>query len=75
MIKKVEAIVYFSPTAGRRYFTKKAAIHNEVMAKLRNKYPTINDSECGEFFHCSDLQRFDVIYRRLYNILDKSLRS
>jgi len=72
MIEKQQATVYYSPAAGRRYLTKKAAIHNEVMAKIRNKYPTINDRECGEFWHCSvDLEGFDKIYRRMTRLVAK----
>jgi hypothetical protein len=40
MIQIKTAKVYYAPTKGRRYFTKKAAINAEAIAIILKKYPT-----------------------------------
>jgi len=39
-ITQAQATVYFAPTAGRRYLTRKAAALAEAKALIRAKYPT-----------------------------------
>ena len=38
-VTRQEAIVFYAPTAGRRYFSKVAAFNAEARAQILNEYP------------------------------------
>lgn len=38
-IKTLQAQVYYAPTAGKRYFTKRAAINKEARAIIKKYFP------------------------------------
>ncbi|MGV8004282.1 hypothetical protein QPK14_21320 [Photorhabdus temperata subsp. temperata] len=47
-VQKMEAIVYYSHTRKRRYFSKNAAIKGEANARIYKKYPLEQmESESG----------------------------
>jgi len=48
LIVEQQATVYLAPTKGRRYLTKRAAIHNEARARIFKVYP-IEDHPCREY--------------------------
>jgi hypothetical protein len=77
MITKQDAVVFYAPTAGRRYFTKPAAINAEAKAKINKKYPAeeYETDENGNMtyggFHWSEMERADVMLRRLSRIIKR----
>lgn len=72
------ATAYYSQAAGRRYFTKKAAIGAEARAIIKRRYPTEqpHSDESGRLedpgFHWEQLPRSDVMHRRLCRLIEKS---
>lgn len=56
-IQTKQATVYFAPTAGRRYLTKRAAINREARAIIKKHFPdegkghTCTMEDCG---FCND---------------------
>lgn len=70
MIEKQIATVYLAKTKGRRYFSRSAAIHNETMAIIRKKYPTVHfEHDTGYSFDCVNMDSFETIYRRMYRLV------
>lgn len=72
------ATVYRAPTAGRRYFTKSAAIHAEACAIIKRKHETVNDPgdhiTPGEFwFWRTDLPRAEVLLRRMKRLVKRAI--
>lgn len=71
--------VWFSPTAKRHFFTKKAACVAEARARIKAKYP----SERPEYDECGlqvdhgwcwmDLPRSDVLLKRYARVIFRSL--
>ena len=74
MIEEQITKVYYSPAAGRRYLTKRAAINNEAKAIIYNKYPREEfEPDTG---HSYDIrfdspEAFDVMLRRLTYKINK----
>lgn len=77
MIEERIAKVYFSPSAGRRYFTKRAALMAEATARIEKKYPT----EKAEYdhigctyggFHWTAIPRHDVLFRRYFRLIKRA---
>ncbi|MCA0276315.1 MAG: hypothetical protein LCH86_09940 [Proteobacteria bacterium] len=66
-----QATVYFAPTAGRRYLTRKAAAQAEAKALIRAKYPTepAEHDDAGRCtypgFHWSNDERLQRVLVRL----------
>lgn len=48
MIERKQAVVYYAPTKGRRYFSKAAAIKAEAKAIINKHFPPEIPSPCGE---------------------------
>lgn len=61
---------------GRRWFTPGAAINAEVKARIKRKHPSIRfDRETGEQFYWRDLPRSDVLYRRMYRLIERAFAT
>lgn len=74
MIETQSAKVYFAKTAGRRFFTKDAAIRRETMAIILKKYPTVlMEPDTGFYFDCREMDGFETIYRRLKRLVASSI--
>mgnify|MGYP006126423709 CR=1 FL=1 len=74
MIVQQEAIVYYAPTKGRRYFSKRSAIIAEAKAIIYKKYPPIPfDTETGECYsmELDEPERYGKMHRRLSRQLIK----
>lgn len=67
-------IAYLAPTRGRRYLTKKAAIHNEAKAIIYKHYPKEDyESDTGYGFDIEiDRQEY---YERKYKSLCRALSN
>lgn len=67
------AVIYYAPTAGRRYFSKGAAVNAETRAIIKRKYPDesapqdTNGQQIGQAWSMEydDPARWAKIYRRL----------
>ena len=73
--------VYRAPTAGRDYFTARAAAHNEAAAMLKRKYPS-ERSHSDEFgriedsgYHFTNEPRLVRVHARLTRRLMKQMRT
>ena len=76
MITTLTTKVYYAPTAGRRYLTLRGACGAEARSIIVKKYPTeLFESDTGYSFHWSELERSDVIHRRLARLILKAYRS
>lgn len=71
--------VWYSPTARRHFFTKKAACVAEARARIKKKYPS-ERSEYDERGQCvdrgwcwMDLPRSDVLLKRYARVIFRSL--
>lgn len=61
---------------GRRWFTPGAAINAEVNATIKRKYPSERfEPDTGNRFHWRDLPRSDVLYRRMYRIIERAFAT
>lgn len=76
MISASKATVYTAPTAGRRYFTKRAAINAEARAIIFNKHPiekACYDSSCcgdpGYHIEHDEPKRFATMLRRMKRLI------
>ncbi|QBF27185.1 hypothetical protein EXN22_16345 [Pseudomonas tructae] len=47
-IKAQQATVYYAPTAGRRFFTRSAAINKEARAIIKKHFPDEPGHDCSE---------------------------
>lgn len=76
MIEKKQATVFYSPHAGRRYFTLNSACSSEAVAIIKKKYPTV-DFECdtGFSFYWKELPRSDVLHRRLTKLVKNKYKE
>lgn len=80
-IKFELALVYFAPTKGRRYLTKRAAANAEARAMLESKYA----SEEAEFddegrmtypgFHWSNEDRLKRVHERLTRLILRQFKA
>lgn len=75
-INKQIAEVYFSPSAGRRYLTKRAAIQAEARAIILAKYPKERaDYEDGRMTYpgwslkTDEPERYEKLLKRIARIL------
>ena len=80
MIESKICKVFYAPTKGRRYFTKKAAIHNEARAIIYKHYPRENyPCTCGSNYCDCGAESIDIFEdnpdyaQRKYNLLVKAL--
>lgn len=80
MIETLTRTVYRSTTAGRSYFTKRAAIHAEARTLILARHPT-ESAESAEYedghmicrgWHWTDLPRSDVLFRRVCRLIKNS---
>lgn len=74
-IEAQSAVVYYAPTARRRYFTKWGAASAEAKAQLRRKYPTQAEDETGDYWHWTDDPRLLEAFRRLRLRLSRSTKA
>ena len=73
MIEVKQAKVYYSPRKRKRYFSLDAACNGEARAIIEAKHPTEEfDPEDGYGFHWRELERSDVMYRRLARLIKRS---
>ena len=75
MIKKMNAVVYFAPTRGRRFLSKSAAISAEARAIIYKKYPIEPfEPDTGHRYDIKfdEPSRYQVMHRRLSKILAKT---
>lgn len=81
MIEVITRTVYRSPSKGRCYLTKKAAIKAEARALIEAKHPTEaaeHDYEAGYYYpgwYWTALPRSDVLYRRVCRLIKNKLTS
>ncbi len=55
---------------GRRWFSRRAAVHAEAVAIIKRKHPTERfDSETGDGFHWTELPRSEVLLRRVRRLV------
>lgn len=75
-IEPVSRTVYRAPTAGRTYFTARAAANREAAAMLARKYPTERDDpECGGGYHWTQDPTLVKVRQRLARVILRALRS
>ena len=74
-IKAKPATVYFAPTMGRRYLTRRAAIRAEARAMISKKYPSEHDDNGTCVWHWGCEERFTRLYARLTRILAATLKE
>ena len=81
LLAKRTRTVYRAPTAGRDYFTPRAAAHNEAAAMLKKKYPS-EPSTTDDFgriedpgYHFTNDPRLVRLHARLTRMLLKQLRK
>lgn len=68
--------VYRAPTAGRTYFTARAAANREAAAMLARKYPTERDDpECGGGWHWTQDNHLVKVRQRLARVILRALRK
>ena len=75
-IKKVTRTAYFSPSKGRHYFSLSSAINAEAHALIAKKHPTEYakfdlDGSGGGFYWVDDIDRSDVLLRRVKRLVKK----
>jgi hypothetical protein len=76
MIQKKIAVVYFAPTANRRFLTLHAACNREAAAIISKRYPTVEfDRETGDGFCWREIKRSEVLHRRLANKIKLKFRG
>lgn len=80
MIFSHSRVVYRAPTAGRDYFTARAAAHNEASALIKKKYPS-ERSTTDDFgriedpgYHFTNDPRLVRVHSRLVSMLLKQMR-
>jgi hypothetical protein len=78
-IEKQKATVYWSSMAGRRYFSKKAAIAAEARGLIEARYPT-EQADRDEFGRCTDpgfhwreIDNSETLLRRVCRLVAKNL--
>jgi hypothetical protein len=79
-IKSLSRTVYFAPTAGRHFFTRKAAINREASAMIERKYPTERMEHVDGFctsrgFHWRDDARLIRVHSRLTRRIDRAFKA
>ena len=75
-IEPIGRTVYRAPTAGRTYFTARAAANREAAAMLARKYPTERDDpECGGGYHWTQDQFLVNVRQRLARLILRALRK
>lgn len=83
-IKVQQAAVYFAPTAGRRFFTKAAAINKEARAIIKKHFPEVKPHDCdaetcgwcrdpGWNLEQDQPERFQRYYRKLTEALRRTM--
>ena len=78
MIEERTRKVFYSPSAGRCFFTKRAAINAEAKALILKRYPTEPEEydgaggQIGSGWHWTQLPRSDVYYRRVIRMVKNS---
>ena len=75
MIEQQQATAYYSPSAGRRFFTKKGALDAETAARIYKKHPkTPFDPDTGEGYSIKfdEPERYAKMFRRLRRIIAAS---
>jgi hypothetical protein len=81
MIEERQAKVYYSPSAGRRFLTKRAAIRAEARALIEQRYPTerseYDDRGMCEHpgWHWHLLDNSEKLYRRVCRLVKSKLDS
>lgn len=81
MIGSLRMTIYYSTRAGRRFLIKRAAIAAEARAIIEAKYPREksyfdgNGYETEEGWHWRQLERSDVLYRRLCRLIKNTLKE
>lgn len=77
-----KATVYVAPTSGRRFLTLNGALCAEARAIIQSKYPSDRGSKddsgryIGDgFYWRDDLDRSEVLYRRILRKVKKSYRD
>lgn len=83
-VQTKQATVYFAPTAGRRYFTKSAAINKEARAIIKKHFPDEPAHDCsdscgwcqdpGWSFEHDQRARFERYYRMLTFALKRTMQ-
>jgi len=64
-IERRTRVVFFSPKAGRHYFTRKAAVYAEARAMMLAKYPSERRDVHGINWHWTEDERLCRVYTRL----------
>ena len=82
IIKKQQATVWYSPSRGKRYLTKRAAISAEATALIYKRHP-IEPPEHGGFPGCysgydikyDEPYRYSILHRRVKRLISKSIKG
>jgi len=75
MIQVQTAKVFYSPTMGRRYFSKHAAISAEARALILKKYPPEPfepDTGAGWHIQYDDQDRYEKLHKRLCRLIKRA---
>lgn len=75
MIQIQTAKVFYSPAAGRRFFTKKAAISAEATCLILKKYPPEpfeHDNGAGCDIRYDDPDRYEKLHKRLCRLIKRA---
>jgi len=82
MVEVQTTKVFFAPTKGRRYLTKRAAIHNEAVSIIYKYHPRISEVDEYEGSYCTyPGEHWDIredkpeYFERRYNQLVKALKA
>jgi hypothetical protein len=77
VIQAKQRIVYFAPLAGRHYQSLTAACHAQARARIRTKFPVIQERETGywESLAESDPERYERLLKRLERCYRRQFRA
>ena len=68
-IQAVQRRVFYSPTANRHFFSKRAAAKREASAMMNRKYPRGDDDK-----DWSEIEQFQNVHSRLARMIMRGLR-
>ncbi len=73
-IEKVTTVAWYSPLTGRRYLSKTATIKATARALIKSRYPTEKQDDYYGGWHWKNLNRSDVLYRRVCRLVKNSIK-
>ena len=76
MIEEQQATVFYAPTRGRRYFSRRAAVKGEANAKIFDRYPIEPfESDTGHHYDIryDEPERYEKMLRRLSRLINNEV--